>query len=161
MRRLPRLLVIACSLVTLVGCDHVTKNAAKSRLEYSAPRPVIGSVVRFEYAENDDIAFNLLRWVPRHVRSPMLMSFGACATLALLILLARLKHRGTIAIALTLVTAGALGNYLDRVVRGYVIDFIRVPHWPVFNVADMYVVSGILLLVLSNPHARFRNPDAP
>jgi Signal peptidase (SPase) II len=49
---------------------------------------------------------------------------------------------------------GALGNYLDRVFRGYVVDFIHVPHWPVFNVADIAVSVGIGLLVsthLCNP----------
>ena len=43
-------------------------------------------------------------------------------------------------------TAGALGNVLDRVVRGYVVDFVQVPHWPVFNVADIYVTAGAILL---------------
>jgi signal peptidase II len=47
------------------------------------------------------------------------------------------------------VTAGAIGNGLDRVVRGYVVDFVRVPHWPVFNVADVYVTAGAGLLGLA------------
>jgi signal peptidase II len=45
-------------------------------------------------------------------------------------------------VALVLVTAGAVGNYLDRIVRGYVVDFVHLKHWPVFNVADVYITAG-------------------
>jgi signal peptidase II len=50
---------------------------------------------------------------------------------------------------MVLMLAGALGNYLDRLFRGYVVDFIHVPHWPVFNVADIYVTVGAVVLVWS------------
>ena len=46
--------------------------------------------------------------------------------------------------------AGAIGNYLDRVLRGYVVDFVHVGHWPVFNVADAYITVGCLLLALGS-----------
>ena len=49
-------------------------------------------------------------------------------------------------LALVLVTAGAIGNYLDRLVRGYVVDFVYIHHWPVFNVADVYITAGYVLL---------------
>ena len=61
-------------------------------------------------------------------------------------LLRRQSKLGFARIALLLMTAGALGNVLDRVVRGYVVDFVQVPHWPVFNVADIYVTAGAILL---------------
>ena len=44
--------------------------------------------------------------------------------------------------------AGAIGNTLDRIRSGYVIDFIHVHHWPIFNVADALIVAGGLLLAL-------------
>jgi signal peptidase II len=49
-------------------------------------------------------------------------------------------------LALILVTAGAVGNYLDRVFRGYVVDFVHLRYWPVFNVADVYITVGGLVL---------------
>lgn len=50
-------------------------------------------------------------------------------------------------IALVLILGGALGNYLDRLFRGFVVDFIHVPYWPVFNVADIWLSVGFALLV--------------
>ena len=45
------------------------------------------------------------------------------------------------------VLAGALGNVVDRAVRGYVVDFIHVRHWPVFNVADSAITLGVVMLL--------------
>jgi signal peptidase II len=54
--------------------------------------------------------------------------------------------------ALLLLAAGAFGNGLDRLFRGHVVDFIHLTHWPVFNVADVYItVGGILLLLKLRP----------
>ena len=54
--------------------------------------------------------------------------------------------------------AGALGNVIDRLARGFVVDFIRLPHWPVFNVADVLVVVGMVLLAAAG-YRRARRPD--
>ncbi|MBC8514764.1 signal peptidase II [bacterium] len=51
-----------------------------------------------------------------------------------------------------LVLGGAMGNLLDRMVRGFVVDFIALGDWPVFNVADAAVVTGIVLMLLSSRH---------
>lgn len=133
-------------LLLLVGCDHATKGAAKAELEVGGAREVIGNVVSLRYVENTDVAFNLLRWIPEHVRFPALLVTGALAVVALCILLVRARPAfGLPFVALILVTAGAIGNYLDRLFRGYVVDFVHLPHWPVFNVADVYVTIGYLL----------------
>jgi signal peptidase II len=137
-------------LTILVGCDHVTKLAAKSGLEGSPPRDLIRGVLDLHYTENRDVAFNLLRWVPEGIRAPLLVAAGAVALLALvLVLLRRPLDRPLVRGAVLLVTAGALGNYLDRLVRGYVVDFVHLAHWPVFNVADVYVTVGAAALAWS------------
>jgi signal peptidase II len=58
-------------------------------------------------------------------------------------------HRGDWAgrLGLALIVGGALGNAYDRGIRGSVIDFIQVPHWPVFNVADSAITVGVVLLI--------------
>ncbi len=90
-----------------------------------------------------------MRWLPERVRAPLLLVGGALAVVALLVVLVRRRGPTLTRAAFGLIAAGAIGNYLDRLCRGYVVDFIRVPHWPTFNVADIYVTLGIALLLWS------------
>lgn len=135
------------ALLALVGCDHVTKHVAKADLQGHPPKPMLGSVLDLRYVENTDVAFNLMRAVPEKTRGPLLLATGVLGCAVLLTLLAWRPRRPAVQVALVLVAAGALGNTLDRVVRGYVVDFIHVPHWPVFNVADICVTAGAVLIV--------------
>jgi signal peptidase II len=127
---------------------------AKSQLEGRAPHQVISFVLDLRYAENTDVAFNLLRWVPLAWRTVFLVVFGACAIIALVIALFRPHENRATTLALLFILGGALGNYMDRLMRGYVVDFIHVPHWPVFNVADILVTVGIALLVWASMRPR-------
>lgn len=134
-------------LLLLVGCDHATKGVAKAELETGGAREVISGFVSLRYVENTDVAFNLLRWIPEHIRFPGLLVTGALAVVALCALVWRSRGKVSLPlVALLLVTAGAIGNYLDRAFRGYVVDFVHLKHWPVFNVADIYVTLGYLLV---------------
>jgi len=135
------------AVTLLVGCDHATKFVAKAHLEGGPPRELIRGVVDLHYVENRDVAFNLLRCVPEKVRAPALLIVGALALLAIAaILVRRPPHRPLVRVALIAVLAGAVGNYADRLFRGYVVDFVHVRYWPVFNVADVYVTAGVALL---------------
>jgi signal peptidase II len=149
MTKLGAHLSVFVSLSFLVGCDHATKGIAKVGLDGGSARELISGVVDFRYVENTDIAFNLLRWVPEAIRTPALLVLGAIVLVALALLLLRGRAWPPMyRLALVLVTAGAIGNYLDRAVRGYVVDFVHVHHWPVFNVADVYISVGYGLLAL-------------
>jgi lipoprotein signal peptidase len=59
---------------------------------------------------------------------------------------------------LALVAGGAAGNLLDRAVRGYVVDFIHVHGWPIFNVADVAIAAGAILLLWANGLAGIAPP---
>jgi signal peptidase II len=146
-------------VVCLVGCDHVTKRAAKAELEHHAPLKLLARVLDLRYVENTDVGFNLLRWIRQDVRRTLLLVSGALALVVLVAVLGRRKNTLATKVALVLMLAGALGNYLDRSFRGYVVDFIHVPHWPVFNVADIYVTAGAVLLAWSSlRNSTRRNP---
>jgi signal peptidase II len=136
-------------LVTLVGCDHATKFAAKAELEGQPPHTLISSVLSLQYLENTDVAFNLLRFVPERPRAVALTVVGALAIAGLAAAVARRRGSRATRLGLVVILAGALGNYLDRIFRGYVVDFVRLPHWPIFNVADVLVVAGVALLLWS------------
>jgi signal peptidase II len=61
-----------------------------------------------------------------------------------------------LASALALIFAGAAGNYADRIWRGYVVDFVHLAHWPVFNLADVYITLGALSLAFHAHRGRRR-----
>jgi signal peptidase II len=151
---LPRVrLVLLTAAVLLVGCDHATKHLAKQRLEHQGPAELLPRVFDLSYVENPDTGFGLLRAVPERVRTPALTAVQLLAGVAFLVLgLRRQASRATRA-ALLLIAAGALGNGLDRMFRGYVVDFLHLHHWPVFNLADVYITAGVILLLIA---ARFR-----
>src|SRR6188768_2763449 len=145
-RFIHRVLLIVV-LLLLVGCDHASKGVAKAALETGGPRELIHGIVSLHYVENTDVGFNLLRWIPEAIRFPALLVVGALALVLLGFVLFQPRTKaGLPFFALVLLTAGALGNYLDRVFRGYVVDFVHLKYWPVFNVADIYVTLGLVAL---------------
>lgn len=155
------LLVALCA--GLFGCDHATKLAAEHTLSAGRVVTVVPSVLELRYARNDDVAFSALQgWDIPHkatiVLAVSLLVLGA--TLAMWI-----RHRLEVRrradrawdmadLGFAFVLAGALGNVLDRVARGYVVDFIHLTHWPIFNVADACIVLGLVALGLSRSKAR-------
>ncbi|MGO9715067.1 MAG: signal peptidase II [Polyangiaceae bacterium] len=139
MRGLLMVLVLA-----LVGCDHATKVVAKITLEGSAPRALITGVLDLQYAENRDTAFSLLRNVATPAKGSLILVMSCLAIAA--IAAAWWKRRRVAGLlehaAFVLVVGGAIGNVLDRIEQGYVIDFIHLRRWPVFNVADVAICVG-------------------
>jgi signal peptidase II len=155
--RLPLLrALIAAGVLALAGCDHATKIAAKAELEDAPPKPVVGNVLRLDYTENRDTGFGLLRWIPAETRLPIILALQSLGAIALVVALSRRRRLDVYALAFGLVLAGALGNLADRISRGYVVDFVRVPHWPVFNLADVWITLGIGLVALAMLRDRSR-----
>jgi len=173
-----RLLNLSCLLVvamSLFGCDHATKIAAKATLEKAPPMPVapnvLHGVLELRYVENDDIAFSVFRQLGIPKSSGLLIGVATVAILSILAMvimttLRRTKEEAAAGVVtrvtrvsreaalvsqlgLALIFGGALGNVVDRLVRGVVIDFIHVKGWPVFNVADIAVVCGMILMGLA------------
>jgi signal peptidase II len=146
------------SLVALAGIagivivlDRWTKHWAATSLPFDRPVPVLGEFVRFTYTRNSGVAFGLGQGTgfPWYV-------FSIAAALVILWLF--LRHRvdgGPRQAALALILGGALGNLIDRLGSGEVVDFIEIGvsrwHWPVFNVADSAVSIGVVLFALTWP----------
>lgn len=113
---------------------------------------------RFRYAENPGAAFGLFRTVPDHLRGPLfhLVSLGAVILIGFYF--SKLKGDKKEIWAkwgLPLVLGGAIGNYIDRLARGFVVDFLEAhwfeqAYWPAFNVADSAIVVGVGLLVIDS-----------
>jgi signal peptidase II len=182
-RPLSKWTLLAVLFVSLVLADQVTKFLAVDRLttvfehggepalgekiarfyEYrhlerlaTDPHYVFRPVWRMNYVENPGAAWGMFRELSLGFRN---LFFGLISIGAVIFIVAyyrKLDERQRyLQIALALVLAGAVGNFLDRVARGYVIDFIewywwnRVDlRWPTFNIADSLIVVGVAMLLV-------------
>lgn len=150
MARFRSFLLLAGLVMGLVGCDHATKRLAETELRGHKSPTVIANVLELRYTENRDIGFSLLRSVPERVRKPIIFTLaGAGLSLMVFMWVRRRSARWPEHIAFALILGGALGNLIDRIARGYVVDFIHLRHWPIFNAADVWLVAGGILLVLA------------
>jgi signal peptidase II len=112
------------------------------------------------YAENPGAAWSLLAGQPESFRVPFFHVVSLVAILLIGMYYSKLRSdQGLLAVALSLVMGGAIGNLVDRLLRGYVVDFIdwhindpewHSPrlHWPTFNVADTGISVGVALIAL-------------
>jgi signal peptidase II len=121
-----------------------------------APIVISPNFLMLRYAENPGAAFGLFRRLPPGARGPLfhLVSIGAVVLITMYYLRLRgTKEEAWALVGLPLVLGGALGNWVDRLARGFVIDFIEahwkdVYTWPSFNVADSAIVVGVILLLI-------------
>jgi signal peptidase II len=135
-------------------------------LHFRPTRPTVISedFLMLRYAENPGAAFGLFRRLPPGARGPLfhLVSIGAVVLITLYYLrLAGTRQERWALIGLPLVLGGAIGNWVDRLARGFVIDFIEahwknVYTWPSFNVADSAIVVGVILLLIDGMVRRER-----
>lgn len=132
----------------MVALDQRTKAWALATLEGQPPVEVIGDWLRWSFATNSGAAFSLgtgNAWI--------FTLFAAAVIIAILAVAPKVANLWW-AVSLGLILGGGAGNFIDRIVRepgvgqGHVVDFIALPNWPVFNIADMAVVGGALLAVL-------------
>jgi len=127
-------------------------------LHFRPKRPIVFSedFLMLRYAENPGAAFGLFRRLPPAARGPLfhLVSIGAVVLITLYYLrLSGAKEERWAMVGLPLVLGGAIGNWVDRLARGFVIDFIEahwkdVYTWPSLNVADSAIVVGVILLLV-------------
>ncbi|MGD8616512.1 MAG: signal peptidase II [Gammaproteobacteria bacterium] len=141
-------LTLSAAVVLL---DQITKLAADAALVYAEPVPVVPSFFNLTLMYNRGAAFSFLsdaagwqRW--------FFVAVSLGASVLLLFWLRRLKpEQWILALALSLVLGGAVGNLIDRLWLGHVVDFIQLYYkdfyWPAFNIADSAITVGAVLLV--------------
>ncbi len=140
------------SLLVLI-LDQASKLAIDASMQLYESIPLLPSF-NLTYAHNTGAAFSFLA----HAGGWQRWLFAGLAVVMsgiIAVWLARLqKHETLLAVALSLVLGGAIGNLIDRVAYGYVIDFLDVYyqdwHWPAFNIADSAICIGVGLMLLES-----------
>lgn len=136
--------------VAVLVIDQAVKVAVRGSLQPGEEREVLGSVVQLTYVRNTGVAFGQLSG------NGALVALLVAAAVGIL-LWYFLTHLDTpwIWLPAGMVVGGALGNVVDRVGQGAVTDYVKLPGWPSFNVADVAITGGVILMVVvAELHAR-------
>ena len=141
------LFVIISLLLTAI--DQLTKFFVESNL-YNESRPVIENVFHFTYLQNSGAAWGFLsenNW--------LLLILTPIILIVIIVYLHKNQSTPIELISGAMIVGGAIGNYIDRLFRGYVVDFLDFRVWPIFNLADVFIVIGCGLFLIS----LFRNGE--
>ncbi|MCM8801475.1 MAG: signal peptidase II [Candidatus Omnitrophica bacterium] len=123
--------------------DQLTKFIAQKTLLVNQSIPVIKGIFHLTLIYNRGGAFGIFKG-----QAILFISMGIVASIFILLNLKKVKHKriSLYSLSLGFILAGALGNLLDRLFLGYVVDFLDFRIWPVFNLADSSITIGALLL---------------
>lgn len=135
-------------LLLFIGLDQITKYLAVTQLKEHAPISVFGDLLQLYYLENTGAAWGIFSGKTLFL---LLITLIVLCFLIYLYCKIPTKHRfDGLRLCLLLISSGAVGNMIDRIVHHYVIDFlyIKIIDFPVFNVADIYVTVGAVLFVI-------------
>lgn len=137
-------------VVILVALDQLTKLWAAGTLAVNGAVPVIKGVFELQYLENRGMAFGLLQ--NKKIFFVIMTVIIAAAIIWVYGRIPSTKRYMPMRIIAICIFSGAVGNFIDRILRGYVVDFFyfKLIDFPIFNMADIYVtVSAIFLLILA------------
>jgi signal peptidase II len=169
MRARRRVGVLLAVAATALALDIVSKIAVVAELEHREPIRLLGGALTLSVSRNSGAAFS--------IGTGMTIVFTVIAVGVILAILRTARRLRSLpwAISLGLLLGGATGNLVDRIMRspaplqGHVVDWIELPHWPVFNLADSAIVCGGVLAVLlaarglqidgSRPHSQRSQPE--
>ncbi|NLW08067.1 MAG: signal peptidase II [Clostridia bacterium] len=132
----------ALLVILVLAVDQLSKYIIRTNMVPNQSLPVIESIFHITYVNNPGAAFGLFA-------NKTWLFIGVTLAVVILIVFTYLylpPGQMIVRLALALMLGGAVGNLIDRLRFGYVIDFLDFRIWPVFNLADMAVVSGVILL---------------
>ena len=137
----------AALTAVVVAADQATKSLVRANVDFGS-RDGVFPGVELVHVRNRGVAFGLFA-----DGGLVLIVVGVVSVAALLTFFATHSRRPLVWLPTGLLLGGAAGNLIDRLARGYVTDFIDLPAWPAFNIADMCITFGVLTLlyVLEGP----------
>lgn len=152
--RCVRIVIYLVVTILLIGLDQYTKYLAVEKLKNQDDFSVIKNILSFSYVENDGAAWGMFGG-----KTVMFIVLTLVMLLVISVVIYRLEMVKTaenrivmtiLEIDLFVLIAGAIGNFIDRIRMGYVVDFIKTDFisFPVFNVADCYVTVSMIILII-------------
>jgi signal peptidase II len=150
-----RVIAVALAFVSL---DFVTKQLVVTQLEGQPPMRVVGDILRLWVGRNPGAAFSM----GANGSTVLFTIIASAAVIGIGVYAPRMVMSiasPTMPWAVPLLMAGAAGNLLDRLLRapgfgrGHVVDFIELPHFPIFNVSDMCITASVVLYLLASMSA--------
>lgn len=135
----------------IVAADQLTKWLVLEYFENRYPRVELTGFFNLVLVFNKGAAFSLFAQAAGW-QTPLLAAFALAAAVIVSVLIVRNPGRGLLCLGLALILGGAVGNLIDRLRFGHVVDFLDFHalgwHWPAFNVADSAICVGAVLLIL-------------
>ncbi len=130
------------TMLVAVGADQLTKALVRGSIDPGETVSVLPGLDLVRVA-NDGVAFGLFDSLSSGVLVLVAIAFTAVLSL---VLIREIDGRPRLWLPIGLLAGGAVGNLIDRIAHGSVTDFIQLPHWPAFNVADIEITVGVLML---------------
>jgi signal peptidase II len=139
--------------LAIVLTDQATKAVVVRTMRLGQSIAIVPGYLDLTFVLNPGAAFSLLATLPERIRNPFFILISVAAAVLIIVYHARHLHGHRLAAAsLGLILGGAIGNLIDRVRLGVVVDFLDAHvhqyHWPVFNVADSAISVGVTLLLI-------------
>jgi len=150
-----KIAILFSFIIILTGADLIVKEIAYNNLRGQEDIVVVPGFWNFKYVVNDDIGFSILSWLNKYLdknQKWMFMVFLQASGSIVVIVFYFLSQNLKQLIPLALIISGALGNAINRIMKGYVVDYVMWFYkdfvWPIFNLADVYTVIGASLLMI-------------
>jgi signal peptidase II len=152
-------------VVTILVLDQLTKMIVDRTMSLHQSIPIIDGFFSLTYVRNTGAAFGIFAGSHEAFRLPFLILVSVLALGFVVVMLKRLRDEETgLITALSFIIGGAIGNLVDRVLYGEVIDFLDFYwanyHWPAFNVADSCITVGVLITLYYLIRAKGEDPFA-
>ena len=161
--KLGRVLII---VVVIVALDQATKAIVDRTMPLYHSIPIIENFFNLTYIRNTGAAFGILARTGDLFRRTFLIGFSIAAIGFIILMLRRLpQDEKILTAALGFILGGAIGNLIDRLLYGEVIDFLDFYwsryHWPAFNVADSFITIGVVVILFRLGMTKGDDPFAP
>ncbi|HMF47373.1 MAG TPA: signal peptidase II [Candidatus Saccharimonadales bacterium] len=152
-------------LTPIIVLDQLTKIIVDRTMPLHHSIPIVDGFFSLTYVRNTGAAFGIFAGSHEVFRLPFLIGVSILAIGFILVMLKRLRDDATgLVTALTFILGGAIGNLIDRVLHGEVIDFLDVYysnyHWPAFNLADSFITVGVTITLFYLVGAKGDDPFA-